>query len=559
MKKKFIAVSMVLGALALSSTTLTSCVDDNESASVTKIRDAKAAQLNALATLSTEQANATKIQAEAKAAIDNAIAAYKQALADKKQTEADIAKATLQTDIQAAEAKAEANLKRQQADLEKAKAELAAQLDALADEQLATADHIMLQMDELIGDIHELNTNIIAKQFKKATAEYNLANLNIMKEEEINDIKVDSAKYEALIDEYEKYSKEVTAKEEAQKAADAATQEHTILSAQLEEVEATKNAAKKNTDDAYNKLAQTEFLKVVLRNPYYAAEDIENTPETEEYVLDFGDGTVAPQDWSYNAKMKIDEEAVETLEENIATYEKSVTVATLALTEANKALSDKIASEEYKAAAKVVDDAKKAYDDAKTSADKETAWNTLQAAESSLAAVIQNETNAVESAEEQKKLAESTLESAKATQSILNNKEAYDTYSKLYDEYVAVRKAEKEATDAYLIAKHNVEVKEAVATNLQAVADGITDYANLISECQKEINKLMKEHTYAEKVANKEELIAYYQQQIDQWTAEIETKNKLYTQYETALAQVFDGQTPVVPETPAEGEETPAE
>ena len=58
MKKKFIAVSVLICALALGSTTLTSCVDDNESASVTAIRDAKANQLNALAKLSEEQANA---------------------------------------------------------------------------------------------------------------------------------------------------------------------------------------------------------------------------------------------------------------------------------------------------------------------------------------------------------------------------------------------------------------------------------------------------------------------------------------------------------------------
>lgn len=63
MKKKFIAVSMVLGALALSSTTLTSCVDDNESASVTKIRDAKAAQLNALAAASNADAELKKAKA----------------------------------------------------------------------------------------------------------------------------------------------------------------------------------------------------------------------------------------------------------------------------------------------------------------------------------------------------------------------------------------------------------------------------------------------------------------------------------------------------------------
>lgn len=72
MKKKFIAVSMVLGALALSSTTLTSCVDDNESASVTAIRDAKAKQLTALAGYY-----------DAQAAYQQAEANYRQAMADK--------------------------------------------------------------------------------------------------------------------------------------------------------------------------------------------------------------------------------------------------------------------------------------------------------------------------------------------------------------------------------------------------------------------------------------------------------------------------------------------
>lgn len=71
MKKKFIAVSMVLGALALSSTTLTSCVDDNESASVTAIRDAKAAQLNALAAASNAEAELN----QAKALVEKANAA----------------------------------------------------------------------------------------------------------------------------------------------------------------------------------------------------------------------------------------------------------------------------------------------------------------------------------------------------------------------------------------------------------------------------------------------------------------------------------------------------
>lgn len=78
MKKKFIAVSVLICALALGSTTLTSCVDDNESASVTAIRDAKAQQLTSLANYQQAQADAEKIIAEAEAAIRNAEAQAKQ-------------------------------------------------------------------------------------------------------------------------------------------------------------------------------------------------------------------------------------------------------------------------------------------------------------------------------------------------------------------------------------------------------------------------------------------------------------------------------------------------
>lgn len=82
MRKKFIAVYALMAVLALGSTTLTSCVDDNESASVTAIRNAKAEQLKALAALSNAQAEAAKIQAEAEAALKNAQAEW-----EKEQTE----------------------------------------------------------------------------------------------------------------------------------------------------------------------------------------------------------------------------------------------------------------------------------------------------------------------------------------------------------------------------------------------------------------------------------------------------------------------------------------
>ncbi|WP_303916565.1 hypothetical protein [Bacteroides mediterraneensis] len=113
MKKKFIAVSMVLGALALSSTTLTSCVDDNESASVTAIRDAKAAQLNALAAASNADAELKK----AKALVQQANAA-------KTEQETAEAQQRFEIELEALKAKYEQKLLDWQKQIAKANADL---------------------------------------------------------------------------------------------------------------------------------------------------------------------------------------------------------------------------------------------------------------------------------------------------------------------------------------------------------------------------------------------------------------------------------------------------
>lgn len=81
MKKKFFAIYALVGAL-VASPVFTSCVDDEESASVTALRDAKAEQLKAAAALANAQAQAETILANAEAAYKAAEAAYKQAQAD---------------------------------------------------------------------------------------------------------------------------------------------------------------------------------------------------------------------------------------------------------------------------------------------------------------------------------------------------------------------------------------------------------------------------------------------------------------------------------------------
>lgn len=134
MKKTTIVMSaislMALGAIS------TSCVKDNESQSVTEIRNAKAEQLKAMATLSKAQAeaalinaNATKVLMEAQAQLALAEAAFKQAEADGEQVKVEEAKlayekakATAQLEIDAAIARAEAAKIQAQATLIAAKA-----------------------------------------------------------------------------------------------------------------------------------------------------------------------------------------------------------------------------------------------------------------------------------------------------------------------------------------------------------------------------------------------------------------------------------------------------
>lgn len=84
MKKKLMMVAVLLGALSLGA-----CVDDNESQSVTDLRGAKAAQLNALAELYSKQAEAAAAAAAAEADLKAAQAEYERAKAAAEQADAD--------------------------------------------------------------------------------------------------------------------------------------------------------------------------------------------------------------------------------------------------------------------------------------------------------------------------------------------------------------------------------------------------------------------------------------------------------------------------------------
>ncbi|MBQ8645819.1 MAG: hypothetical protein IJ476_05550 [Bacteroidales bacterium] len=84
-----------------------SCVESEESQSVTELRNAKAEQLKALVNLYNAQAEAARITAQAEAALKAAEAAYKEALAQKTAQEIENEKAKLAAEIEKIKAEAE--------------------------------------------------------------------------------------------------------------------------------------------------------------------------------------------------------------------------------------------------------------------------------------------------------------------------------------------------------------------------------------------------------------------------------------------------------------------
>lgn len=179
MKKKFIAVSVLICALALGSTTLTSCVDDNESASVTAIREAKAAQLNALAA-----------EANANAKVNEALAALKQAKADaiKVQTEFEQQEYAARLEkLQAEYAQAIAEAQKQQAEAEQ---QMAKDLQEYQKTLYSNYKQAQNEVTTLSNDIAEKNIEI-------SKLEAGLISAKATAKQQIVGFRIDSIKYEA--------------------------------------------------------------------------------------------------------------------------------------------------------------------------------------------------------------------------------------------------------------------------------------------------------------------------------------------------------------------------
>lgn len=554
MKKKFIAVSVLICALALGSTTLTSCVDDNESASVTAIRDAKAAQLNALANYQQAQADAEKIISEAKAAIKNAEAKAKEIQNEIDSLKLEKKKATIATEIEAAQAKAEAALILQKAALEKAKAELLQASDAVdlatkwrINNLVAAADAIMnggvytLYTGDIIvnpdgsisssgnskqeitiaptASITGLNTELLSQKAARVNAEYDLTDTKLKIAEYVRKEKIKLAVDQALLAEYQKYSN--TDKETAEKAANEAKAQLNGLQETLDQAVATEKAEATKIANAHTAISATEvekFFENTDNNNKYGENGstpviAREYPKAETVTVTFDDGTIedATPDYTWNGTYT----PIYNGSGEITGYKKST----------NSAKKQIIVDEEALAA------------------EVTKAARDLDVAQTNYDAAVKVQTEGLKDA--------ALVKDAPGYHAWdFNNDSGLDlttaTYKDLKDATAAAQKAyDKEATQANRNALENAEADEATYVAYFDVDDTALENAKEAKAAIDALNTLLTGDAFKAYTAAYEAYIAAHDANVASATATLKAQHNYNVQYDlaTTLANVAAGYT----------------
>ena len=620
MKKKFIAVYALIGVLALGSTTLTSCVDDNESASVTAVRDAKAAQLNALANYKNAQAESEKIVQAAEAAIKEAQAEYLKIQNEMENLKLQEAQATLSIDIETAKAEAEAALIRQQIALEQAKADLilaAGQADAAVQTKISQLlgaanaimyggeywigeqyawddgsgtiyyDKFVIPADQSIAGQGGLQSQLLAKKAEQITVKYNLEDTKRIMADLLTEERTDSAANEALLAAYNEYK--TTNKEEALKLAQEAEAATVSLKKIKDDAQAALNADGVKVSEAFDKVEATEVGDIYYNmDNWYVDVDGNNiadvalinyldteATEAETIKFTYDDGTSGQCTPVYNNKIVL---LADDLSAEIASTDRSIKVAEADLEAVKKTRDEALAADNttYKSYKDAVTAAQKAFDDEATDANRialENAIAALESYEDRAEAPVETATKELERLNAVKK----TL----ADFQTLMTGDVYKTYETVYTEYVAAVDAQSTAEVAKMKADYNYDVQAQLAQTLANYAAGLTDWNEAISSVTSELNNNKEKiekltaglysgtETGADvSEAARQDAIDVIAKQIEALETRIAQMQAQYDGYMAEVEALINGETglPEVPDTPAtdtpaegEGEETPAE
>lgn len=595
MRKKFIAVYALMAVLALGSTTLTSCVDDNESASVTAIRDAKAKQLTALANYQDVKAQNEKIIAEADAAIRNAEAKAKEIQNELSGLALEKQKATLETDIETAKLKAEEALLRQKASLEQAKASLIEAADAADNATKERINNLLEKADALMNgewtrvwnenkqdyewiyitynSIYGkdgLNDRLLQKKADRVKADYELVDIKLQIAEAVRKEEKKLAVNEALLAEYQKYDN--TDLDAAEKAYNEASQKLPALQKLYNEAnDLYLTEVNEKVNPALNDIDKTELMLYINGDPngYRVSAYISYEPrEAETITINHDDGTAERYTPSYNQyQIVVNEENLATA---VTNADSNAKIAEQKLKDAEKAQADGLKDDAitldgvttYKELKTAVADAKEAFDKNPTD-DNKTAWDN---AKYNLTAYEKSLQEKVDDAQEDLDIANEEIEIINEINKLLTG-DAFKAYTAKYEAYIAAVDAAAETQIAAWKAQHNWQVQNELADGLKSVVDAHTDWLALINQTEQAINDNKK--NIATMTADdgqtteaiKQQYIAILDQEIARLEKEIAIKQAQYDGYMTQIEALINGDTGTEePETPEEGgEETPAE
>lgn len=518
-KSKLISVALIC-ALGLG---VGACVDNEESASVTNIRDQKAGLYSAQADLAKAQAEATRIKAEADKAYREAETAYQKALAEQKQTEADIAKAKMETEI----ANALIELETAKLNLEKARIEAEYALKQIQNDAqveyigglLNNYNFYSDQVNLFTGDWLQAKHDLISLQYDSDSFEAKQANL-------ISEQNVKIATSKALITEYEKVA--TNGVQELRAAIDAAKAQQSALQESVSKLSKDAAAAKATVDgqdNAFNNSAYAAAaykIETAYNDLVPAAASFmrtENVSAKKEYL---NNGVMAYMSGiSFTRIVSVNMEAVAAVVRH-AKVEKDTADAQLA--RSNTKL------------AKLNSDATIAWNKYTASTEAEggvlyTAWQTAKALADAEQAI---NNGMVQNAKE----AAVTYSDFVANQAALADRASYETLTSalVADNTVwidtkisvAVKTAEKSVVDS------KVSGLGTVATSAKTIAQLIADENVKIADAENEI-KLLKDRTSVDQlVAAQKDAIARLEGQIAQAQANVDKYKALLN---TALAE----------------------
>ena len=529
MKKKLMMVAVLLGALSLGA-----CVDNNESASVEAVRNAKAEQLMSIANLNNANADAKKAVSAAEVALKEAEAAYKKAQAEAEQAEADQqklllekAQATLEMEIEALKLQAEANLNFAKAQLEQAKADLIAALDRVDQAEKTRIKDLLSKVEDLLDDINADRSSLVIAKNDLAKLNAGLVTAEEVRKQTIAAQEEIKATAQALITEYEKYSQEDKAN------AETAAKEANSKKIALEKIREEKNTALSIANDDYSTASRNAFychFVQALRamgNDYYIVESVNS-----EGVSYTNDDATTGQVWKSGYQKYVAN--VDLIQEEVKSYSRGLAVAEKKLVDAKSELTKAKETDTYKNYAKAVTDAQKKYDEAQTGTEKEQALYELQAAEQTLKSYIQPYESGITSAEEEIENKTESLAKWNEYMDVVtgDDSKAYET---LIKSLATAIDNQLDANIAYGKANHNYTVQSQLTSALENVANGLSDYVELIQAQKIVIARADEVIADASTIVTKEQAIANKEKEIAQLENSLSVNEPIYADY---LAQI---------------------